>query len=152
MAAQITGLGSADPVIVSASGRPRLGPSSARVVIAWRAEPVSPRRVTAPRRHRSRGNMTCGSPATMPLAAGKNSRSRLPETCAARSTPSGPIPGPGRQHRLKGSLGTGAWKGETLERWQYEVTSGGRIRYLVDDIQCTAWITYAGTGHPKITD
>ena len=32
---------------------------------------------------------------------------------------------PERHHRLKGSLGTGAWKGEPMERWQYEVTGGG---------------------------
>jgi hypothetical protein len=59
---------------------------------------------------------------------------------------------PERHHRLKGSLGTAVWKGEILERWQYEVTSGGRIWYLIDDTRRTAWITYAGTGHPKATD
>jgi hypothetical protein len=59
---------------------------------------------------------------------------------------------PERQHRLKGTLGTGTWKGETLERWQYEVTAGGRIWYLIDDAQNTAWIIHAGTGHPKITE
>ena len=58
---------------------------------------------------------------------------------------------PERQHRLKGSLATGTWKGETYERWQYEVTGGGRIWYLVDDERQTAWITYAGTGHPRET-
>lgn len=59
---------------------------------------------------------------------------------------------PERQHRLKGGLGTGTWKGETLERWQYEVTGGGRLWYLIDDTRRTAWIIYAGTGHPKATD
>jgi hypothetical protein len=59
---------------------------------------------------------------------------------------------PERQHRLKGSLGTGTWKGQALERWQYEVTGGGRIWYLIDDARRTAWIIYAGTGHPKATD
>ncbi|MGW6196243.1 hypothetical protein ACWF0M_08850 [Kribbella sp. NPDC055110] len=39
-----------------------------------------------------------------------------------------------------------------LEQWQYEVTGGGRIWYLVDVDQRTVWITYAGTGHPKATD
>ncbi len=57
-----------------------------------------------------------------------------------------------RQHRLKGSLGTGIWKGEALERWQYEVTGGGRVWYLIDDARSTAWIVHAGNGHPKITD
>ncbi|MFJ8622992.1 hypothetical protein ACIRD3_09095 [Kitasatospora sp. NPDC093550] len=59
---------------------------------------------------------------------------------------------PARQHRLKGSLGTAAFKGQALERRQYEVTGGGRIWYLLDDANRTAWITYAGTGHPKGTD
>ncbi|MFY1695425.1 MULTISPECIES: hypothetical protein [unclassified Solwaraspora] len=57
-----------------------------------------------------------------------------------------------RHHRLKGSLATGSWKGQVYERWQYEVTGGGRIWYLVDDDRRTAWLTYAGTGHPRETD
>lgn len=59
---------------------------------------------------------------------------------------------PERHHRLKGSLASGGWKGRQLERWQYEVTGGGRIWYLVDDERRTAWITYAGTGHPRETE
>lgn len=59
---------------------------------------------------------------------------------------------PARHHRLKGTLGSSVWKGQTLERRQYEVTGGGRIWYLVDDANRTAWITHAGTGHPKATD
>lgn len=59
---------------------------------------------------------------------------------------------PERHHRLKGSLGTATWKGEPLERWQYEVTGGGRIWYVIEDARRTAWITYASTGHPKATD
>jgi len=60
-----------------------------------------------------------------------------------------PFPTTERQHRLKGKeLGT--VKG--LEQWQYEVTGGGRIWYLVDDDRKTVWIRLAGTGHPKATD
>lgn len=59
---------------------------------------------------------------------------------------------PDRHHRLKGSLATGVWKGQAHERWQFEVTGGGRIWYLIDDDRRTAWITYAGTGHPSETD
>ncbi len=59
---------------------------------------------------------------------------------------------PERNHRLKGSLGTGTWKGEVLGRWQYEVTGGGRIWYLIDDTRHIIWITHAGAGHPKATD
>ncbi|MFE2035868.1 hypothetical protein ACFXBB_21940 [Streptomyces scopuliridis] len=44
------------------------------------------------------------------------------------------------------------FKGQTLERWQYEVTGSGRIWYLLDSDNQTAWVTYAGTGHPKATD
>lgn len=35
------------------------------------------------------------------------------------------VDNPARQHRLKGSLGTGLFKGQALERWQFEVTGGG---------------------------
>lgn len=68
-----------------------------------------------------------------------------------RATPRA-LDNPDRQHRLKGKLGTGVFKGQELERWQYEVTGAGRIWYLLDDATRTAWITYAGTGHPKATD
>jgi hypothetical protein len=59
---------------------------------------------------------------------------------------------PERQHRLGGDLGVGQHKGMLLDRWQYEVTSGGRIWYLIDDEARTLWIVHAGTGHPKQTD
>lgn len=59
---------------------------------------------------------------------------------------------PQRQHRLKGKLGSTVLKGQDLERWQYEVTGGGRIWYVIDPAGRTVWITYAGTGHPKATD
>ncbi|GAB4008582.1 hypothetical protein GCM10029992_65360 [Glycomyces albus] len=59
---------------------------------------------------------------------------------------------PARQHRLKGDLGTGSWKGETCERWQYEVTGGGRLWYLIDEERRAVQLVYAGTGHPRLTD
>jgi hypothetical protein len=59
---------------------------------------------------------------------------------------------PERHHRLKGSLGTAAWKGDLLERWQYEVTGAGRIWYLIDDAHRTVWIVHAGPAHPKATN
>jgi hypothetical protein len=46
---------------------------------------------------------------------------------------------------------TSAGKGESLERWQYEVTGGGHIWYVIDDANRTAWITHAGPGHPTAT-
>lgn len=57
-----------------------------------------------------------------------------------------------RQHRLHGEPGTRRRSGRDLEQWQYEVTGGGRIWYLIDDVTHTLWLTYAGTGHPKATD
>jgi hypothetical protein len=42
-------------------------------------------------------------------------------------------------------------KGRALDHWQIEVTSGGRVWYLVDRESRTIWIGYAGPGHPKAT-
>ncbi|MFF0876176.1 MULTISPECIES: hypothetical protein [Micromonospora] len=42
--------------------------------------------------------------------------------------------------------------GRALPQWQYEVTAGGRVWYLVDDQTRTCWIKHAGTGHPRATD
>ena len=63
-----------------------------------------------------------------------------------------PAPPTTRHHRLKGSLATGTYTGRALPRWQYEVTAGGRVWYLVDHDTRTCWIDVAGTGHPKQTD
>jgi hypothetical protein len=58
----------------------------------------------------------------------------------------------GRHHRLRGRLATGTHRGTDMEQWQYEVTSGGRIWYLVDIENHTLWLRHAGPGHPKETD
>lgn len=57
-----------------------------------------------------------------------------------------------RHHRLKGALASAVHDGNVLEQWQYEVTSGGRIWYVVDPDARVVWIRHAGTGHPKATD
>lgn len=60
-----------------------------------------------------------------------------------------PFPPTERQHQLKGKeLSTV----NGLEQWQYEVTGGGRIWYLIDPDARTIWVRVAGTGHPKPTD
>jgi hypothetical protein len=59
---------------------------------------------------------------------------------------------PDRQHPLKGELKTVKWKGSVCEQWQYEVTGGGRLWYLIHDESRTVWLVYAGTRHPKATD
>ncbi len=38
------------------------------------------------------------------------------------------------------------------ERAAAPPTGGGRIWYLIDESNRTAWVIYAGTGHPKATD
>ncbi len=63
-----------------------------------------------------------------------------------------PKPSTGRHHRLKHDLASRTYRGRLLEQWQYEVTGGGRIWYLIDDETRTVWLTYAGTGHPKTTE
>lgn len=70
---------------------------------------------------------------------------------AIRADPRPVPPGP-RQHRLKHDLGWGVHDGKRLEQWQFEVTGGGRIWYLIDPDRTVVWLTYAGTGHPKATD
>jgi len=49
-------------------------------------------------------------------------------------------------------LATHRHNGRDLEQWEYEVTSGGRIRYVIDDQHRTVWLTYASPRHPKDTD
>lgn len=56
-------------------------------------------------------------------------------------------PGPGWE-----ALARGAHRGETMDRWQFELTAGGRIWYLLDVERHTVWIDRASTGHPKATD
>lgn len=70
---------------------------------------------------------------------------------AIRASPR-PAPMTERHHRLKHDLGTDTHNGRPMEQWQYEVTGGGRIWYLVDPESRVVWLTYAGTGHPRATD
>jgi hypothetical protein len=57
-----------------------------------------------------------------------------------------------RQHPLKGSLGTRTVNGDDMEQWQYEVTGGGRLWYVIDEKNKTVWLTEAMPGHPKATE
>jgi hypothetical protein len=67
-------------------------------------------------------------------------------------TEPGPRPPTGRHHQLKYDLATRVLKGIELTHWQFEVTGGGRIWYLLDIAHRTVWIDHAGTGHPRATD
>jgi hypothetical protein len=56
-----------------------------------------------------------------------------------------------RHHRLKGRLASSMHRGVEMEQWQYEVTSGGRVWYLVDVEKRILWLRHAGPGHPSQT-
>ena len=58
----------------------------------------------------------------------------------------------GRQHPFRGSLGARTVNGEEMDQWQYEVTSGGRLWYCIDDKRRTILLTDAMPGHPKATE
>ncbi|WP_040799104.1 hypothetical protein [Nocardia higoensis] len=68
-----------------------------------------------------------------------------------RARPDAPVP-TSRHHRLKGRLSTARHRGVEMEQWQFEVTAGGRIFYLVDVETRTLWLRAASAGHPKVTD
>ncbi|OPC81898.1 hypothetical protein B4N89_13990 [Embleya scabrispora] len=57
-----------------------------------------------------------------------------------------------RQHQLRGRHATKEWKGSELEQWEYEITSGGRVRYLVSPETSTVILVYASPRHPKDTE
>ena len=57
-----------------------------------------------------------------------------------------------RQHPLRGPWRQSVVNGIEMEQWQYEVISGGRIWYCIDEAKRTLWMTHAGTGHPKATE
>lgn len=57
-----------------------------------------------------------------------------------------------RHHRLSSRLRTGTIGGRTLPQWQIEVTSSGRIWYMLDEEKRTVWVEYASTRHPKETE
>ncbi|MFI6421476.1 hypothetical protein ACIBG6_29235 [Streptomyces sp. NPDC050842] len=59
---------------------------------------------------------------------------------------------PDRQHRLRGRLATATLGGRAYPQWEFEVTAGGRVRYLVDEPRRTVHLVYAAPRHPKDTD
>ncbi|MCO5996099.1 hypothetical protein [Actinoallomurus rhizosphaericola] len=59
---------------------------------------------------------------------------------------------PDRQHRLRGRLATAILAGAEYPQWEYEVTAGGRVRYLVDQNKRIVHLVYASPRHPKDTD
>jgi hypothetical protein len=49
-------------------------------------------------------------------------------------------------------LATGSLGGREYPQWEYEVTAGGRVRHLVDEVRHTVHLVYASTRHPKDTE
>jgi len=56
------------------------------------------------------------------------------------------------QKPLAGPLATRAHKGHDLPQWQLDVSSAGRVWYVIDTRTHTIWVTLASTGHPGATD
>ena len=56
-----------------------------------------------------------------------------------------------RQGPLRGTLGHAQIQGQSLPQWQYELASGGRIWYAIDQTKKTVWITKATARHPNET-
>lgn len=59
---------------------------------------------------------------------------------------------PARQHRLRDCFASRTISGRSLEQWQYEVTSGGRVWYCPDPEKRIVWVVLASTAHPKSTE
>ncbi|GAA3445769.1 hypothetical protein [Planomonospora venezuelensis] len=68
-----------------------------------------------------------------------------------RAEPAPRTPSP-RHSRLRHDHAVRNWRGRDLPQWQYEVTGGGRVWYVVDVETRTVWITYASPRHPKVTE
>ncbi|MEV7993864.1 hypothetical protein AB0O67_18685 [Streptomyces sp. NPDC086077] len=54
--------------------------------------------------------------------------------------------------KMLGRHATREGKGSELEQWEYEITSGGRVRYLVSPETSTVILVYASPRHPKDTE
>lgn len=88
-----------------------------------------------------------GRPALNDSCRNVSSRFTGPKTPQERSD---------RCHPLKGDLATVTIQGVTMQRWQYEVTSGGRIWYAVGSSvdkrnAGTVFLVRVAPGHPNET-
>jgi hypothetical protein len=58
----------------------------------------------------------------------------------------------GRNKRLIGHLATGVYQHQPYPLWQYTVTAGGRVWYLIDKKRRTLWFMKASPRHPRETE
>lgn len=68
------------------------------------------------------------------------------------STKADPRQRTARHHPLRGDLAIRVLQGRTMERWQHEITAGGRVWLLIDEDKHTVWIDEVHLGHPAKTD
>jgi len=61
------------------------------------------------------------------------------------------VDNPDKQHRLKGGLSTTTLGGVEFDQWQYEMSKGARVWYVVDENTKTVYLTRVATGHPNET-
>lgn len=57
-----------------------------------------------------------------------------------------------RHHRLKADLATVHFNKKDRDQWQIEVTTGGRVWYVVEEERKIVWLLYATAKHPKRTE
>lgn len=55
------------------------------------------------------------------------------------------------QKPLAGSLATRSIGGVDMPQWQYDLSSGARLWYCVDQAERIVWFTLAAAGHPRAT-
>ncbi|WP_229860484.1 hypothetical protein [Streptomyces litmocidini] len=53
---------------------------------------------------------------------------------------------------MKYDLATVVFDGKRRDQWQIEVTSGGRVWYVVDEERKIVWLLHAASRHPKKTE
>lgn len=56
-----------------------------------------------------------------------------------------------RHHQLKGTLAAQEYGGETCERWQHEISGGGRVWFVIHDATQTVYIVLVSAGAPSRT-
>jgi hypothetical protein len=97
-----------------------------------------------------------GSVPATPRTDGRNCAATPWRTPGGAWRPGAPARAQGRDTTARtGSAAT--WpptghNGRDMEQREYEVTSGGRVRYAIDDDNRTVWLIYASPRHPKDTD
>ena len=125
---------------------------------AYRVLPDENRRSTACQgvvialhHRRTQAGGTCDSPTTTRPRVGSMSAPARQTTPGRHGTGSltSRATGMAARNRFKGALASASISGVDMEQWQYEVTSGGRIWYCIDEAKRTLWMTTQAPATPK---